>query len=182
MPQVLDDSPEAFGPRKRKLSEKATTNGDPNVERKQKRLAQVEKIDAALTIKTTQASAKTMAPAKPPTAKITAPAKKKASTKMTTTSANLVPMVAKQAGPTGLSKPRPRRSSVEVEEVDDGSDCLSYVSPRNPRRILEAADGSDDNIEGPLEPIVIDIDDEGPEETDVVEEIPEEDDEAELSL
>lgn len=77
MPET-PDSPEAFGPRKRKLSEKATTNGDPNVERKQKRLEQVQNMRAAPapTKKTIQAPVKSMAPAKTmASAKTKAPAK-----------------------------------------------------------------------------------------------------------
>ena len=77
MPET-PDSPEAFGPHKHKLSEKATTNGDPNVERKQKRLEQVQNMRAAPapTKKTIQAPVKSMAPAKTmASAKTKAPAK-----------------------------------------------------------------------------------------------------------
>lgn len=59
------DCPEVFGPCKRKLSEKATDNGDPDLEQKQKRLEQqLQKTDAALapTKKHAQSSAKTTAP------------------------------------------------------------------------------------------------------------------------
>ena len=47
-------------------------------------------------------------------------------------------------------KPAPWHPSVEIEEVyDDESDHHTSVPPRNPRCILESADGSDDDIEGP---------------------------------
>jgi hypothetical protein len=180
MPEV-PDSLEVLGPRKRKLSTKANTNGDPIEERKQKRLAQGQKTGAP-TKRIVQSSAKTMAPAKTPLAKTAVPAKTTASVKTTSPAKTMAPakistMFAKVAPMAGPSKPGPRRPSVEIEEVDDESNCQSSVSPRNPRHILEAADGSDDDIEGPPEPIIIDVDDEG---MDNVEENPEEDDEAEL--
>ena len=56
------DSPEASGPRKRKLSTKVTTNGDPEVERKRKKLeAKKHSTKPAPTQKhsSTQAPAKT---------------------------------------------------------------------------------------------------------------------------
>ena len=44
-----------------------------------------------------------------------------------------------------------RRPSVEIEEVfDDESDCHTSAPPRNPRHIMEAADGSDDDKEDPV--------------------------------
>ena len=63
MPEA-PDSPEIFGPCKRKLSEKATNNGDPNMERKRKRLEQQAQKTGAPTKKHTQSSSKTIAPAK----------------------------------------------------------------------------------------------------------------------
>ncbi|KAF8797536.1 hypothetical protein BYT27DRAFT_7219084 [Phlegmacium glaucopus] len=40
-----------------------------------------------------------------------------------------------------------RRPSVEVEEIEDESDYCTSVPPHNPRHVLEAADGSDNDIE-----------------------------------
>ena len=115
------DSPEASGPRKRKLSTKVTTNGDPEVERKRKKLeAKKHSTKPAPTKK----HSSTQAPAK---------------TKTTTKAA------AKPA-------PRPRRPSVEIEEVEDESDYHTSVPPRNPQHILEAADGSDDDVDTPAPP------------------------------
>src|SRR5271155_449472 len=169
MPQA-PNSPEVSGPRQRKLSEKANTNGDPIVERKKNKLASTQKMDAAPpTKKIIQSSAKTTASAKTPLAKTATATKTMAPAKKTTTFARVAPIVG-QAGP---SKQR-QRPAVEIEEVDDESDSnTSSVPPCNPRHVLEATDGSDDDIEGP-EAIVTDVD-EG------IEEEPEEDDEAELS-
>jgi len=115
------DSPEASGPRKRKLSTKVTTNGDPEVERKKKKLeAKKQSTKPA----PTQKHSSTQAPAK---------------TKTTTKA------VAKPA-------PRPRHPSVEIEEVEDESDYRTSVPPRNPQHILEAADGSDDDVDTPAPP------------------------------
>lgn len=65
------------------------------------------------------------------------PVKTKATTKVT-------PGITKKAAP---AKPAPRRPSIEVEEVENELDCHTSVPPRNPRHILEAADGSDDDME-----------------------------------
>jgi hypothetical protein len=97
------DSPEASGPRKRKLSTKVITNGDPEVERKRKKLET-----------------------------------KKQSTKQASTQ-KLKKAAMKPA-------PRPQRPSIEVEEVEDESDYHTSVPPHNPKNILEAADGSDDDV------------------------------------
>jgi hypothetical protein len=107
---------------------KVTTNGNPNVERNRKKSEQVQK--------------KGMAPA---------PTKKKSSTqaptKTTATTAKAAPMVAKQAVQAASAKQAPRHRSIEVDEVYTEADHHTSDPPRNPRRILEAADGSDDNME-----------------------------------
>jgi hypothetical protein len=136
--------PEVVGPRKRKLSTKAAANGDFEVEQKRKKLESVRKKNAR------------MAPTKKnPSA--TAPPKK------TTTTAKQV------STKTAAPKTVRRYPSAEVEDVDDDSDHHISVPPRNPRHILEATDGSDDDIEE---------DEEEPEESA---EEPEESAEAELS-
>jgi hypothetical protein len=51
------------------------------------------------------------------------------------------------------SGPSSRKSSVGIEEVDD-EECNSIVlsmQPTDPARILEPADGSDDEVEAPVE-------------------------------
>jgi hypothetical protein len=157
MPTV-PDSPDVSGPRKRKLSTKVTTNGDPNVERKRKKSEQVQKKSHG-----------------------TAPAPKK----KPSTTATAVPKVAKQAVQVAPAKPAPRRRSVEVEEVYDEVDHHTSVPPRNPRHILEAADGSDDDMEEDPAPELITIDDDDEDEnmdTEKVLETPEESAEAELSM
>jgi hypothetical protein len=159
MPTV-PDSPEVSGPRQRKPSMKATTNGDPNVERNRKRSEQVQKKGAA-----------------------PAPTKKKnsvqASAKTTTATAKAAPAV-----PAASAKPAPQRCSVEVEEADAETDhhtgTQASVPPRNPRRILEAADGSDDDTEGDPVPDLIAVDNDNDDEGTDTEEL-EESAEAELS-
>jgi hypothetical protein len=65
------DSPEASGPRKHKLSTKATTNGDPEVERKKKKLeAKKQSMKSAPTKK----HSSTRAPVSPTTKLATKPA------------------------------------------------------------------------------------------------------------
>jgi len=109
------DSPEASGPRKRKLSTKVTTNGDPEVERKRKRL---EAKEQSTKLAPTQKLPSTQVPAKP----ATKPA------------------------------PRPQHPSVEIEEVEDESADHTSVAPRNPQHVLEATDGSDDDVDTPAPP------------------------------
>jgi hypothetical protein len=125
------DFPEASGPRKRKLSSKVTTNGDPEVERKRKRLEAIKQ--------STKPALTTQAPAK------TKPATKPA--------------------------PRPQRPSVETEESDEESDHHTSVPPHNPQRVLEATNGSDNDDEAPV-----------PDGNKEDLEVPEESDEAELSM
>ena len=101
-----------------------------------------------------------------------APVKTKATTKVT-------PGVMKKVAST---KSAPRRPSVNVEKVEDELDCRASVPPRNPRHILEAADGSDDDMEEDTasKPIVVDDNDDMASDKGGIEE-PEESDEAELS-
>ena len=74
MPTV-PDSPEVSGPRQRKPSMKATTNGDPSVERSRKRSEQVQKKSMAAA--PTKKKPPTQAPAKTTTTTVAkaAPAK-----------------------------------------------------------------------------------------------------------
>lgn len=154
MPPNLD-SPEDLGPRKRTLSTKVTTNGDPEVERQQKRLKKVQDKGATA-----------------------APTKKQLST---TTAAKATPLVAKQlsttvvpakknTGPKATKKPAPQRPSVEIEEVsNDESDnhiCDDIEEDPTAKPILVDSDEDD-----------ADIDDE-----EDAPEAPEESAEAELSM
>jgi hypothetical protein len=102
----------------------------------------------------------------------------------------------KKAAPTkpGLQKksavpeklaPAKRKPSVEIEEVPDEDNLTHSEVPRNPRNILEAANGSDDDVDyPPPAPMDVDSPSQTDEEEDTVEiiEKPEEDDEAELGL
>jgi len=81
--------------------------------------------------------------------------------------------------------PAKRKPSVEIEEVLDEDNLIHSEAPRNPRNILEAADGSDDDVNyPPLAPMDVDSAPQADDEEDMVEiiEKPEEDDEAELGL
>ena len=110
------DSPETSGPRKHKLSTKVTTNGNPKVEQKRKKLeAKKQSTKPA----PTQKQSSTQAPAK---------------TKTTTKAA---------------AKPAPWQwhPSIEIEEIEDKSDYPTSVPPHNPQHVLEATDGSDDDVD-----------------------------------
>jgi hypothetical protein len=110
------DSPEAFGPHKCKLSTKVTTNGDPEVEQKRKKLeAKKQSMKAAPTQKHSSTGP---------------PAKTKTMTK-------------------AAAKPTPQQQcpSVEIKEIEDKVNYCASVPPRNPQHILEAADGSDDDVD-----------------------------------
>jgi hypothetical protein len=98
------DSPEASGPCKHKLLTKVTTNGNPEVEQKRKKLE--TKYESSTYPKT-----KTMT---------------KAATKPT---------------------PQQQRPSVEIVEIEDEADYRASVPPCNPQHILEATDGSDDDVD-----------------------------------
>ena len=168
------NSPEASGPRKRKLSTKVTTNGDPEVERKRKRLEAKEQ------------STKPAPTQKLPSTQV--PAKLKATTKAATKpaprprhpSVEIEEVEDESADHTSVPPHNPQhvleaadgsdddgdtpapwkstkkpvvtkqRSSVECEEVFDESDQHTSVPPHNPQHILEATDGSDDDEEDPV--------------------------------
>jgi hypothetical protein len=169
------DNPESsgvHGPRKRILSTKASTNGDPIVERKRKKLEEVQKKGATTTLTK-----------KKPTA---APMKKKP----TGTTTKEAPAVAKKTA--SPAKPVPQPSPVETEEVYDEASHHTSAPPRNPRHILDSVEASDDDMYASDDPapevITINDDDDNNEEdmdidavTEEVLEAPEESAEAELS-
>jgi len=80
--------------------------------------------------------------------------------------------------------PAKRRPSAEIEDMADEDNSTYSERPHNPRNILEAADGSDDDNDGVPPLGAMDIDADADKEGDVVEivEAPEEDEEAELGL
>src|ERR1700761_2422866 len=119
----------ASSSRKRTLSTKAATNGDPQAEKKRQKLAHK---------------------AAPPAKATTIPSK-------ATTKRHVAPV-----------KPASRCPSVEIEDTDEESDQPKLNPPRNLRHILEATDGSDDEVdEGPV-PDLIEVEDD--EEAEAVEE------------
>jgi hypothetical protein len=152
------ESSGAHGPRKRTLSTKAATNGDPIAEKKRKKSEEVQRKGAttALTQK-----------------------------KLTTTTKKNKIAATKKAASSSSAKQAPRRPSIEIEEVYDEADHHTSVPPRNPRHILEAADGSDDDMDDIMDdepaPELITIDDDD-EDIEVVHEAPEESAEAELRM
>src|ERR1700684_1926005 len=114
------DSFEASEPRKRTLSTKAATNGDPQAERKRQKLDNSQKKLMAPTKKQTtmtsnkgSSSKETPDKVTPITAKATATATKR------------------QVAP---AKPAPRHPSVDIEDIYDNSDHPKSNPPRNPRR------------------------------------------------
>jgi hypothetical protein len=81
--------------------------------------------------------------------------------------------------------PAKRKPSVEIEDVADEDDLTYSERPHNPRNILEAADGSDDDNDDHVPPpAAMDVDADADKELEEAEvenvEAPEEDDEAEL--
>ena len=67
-------------------------------------------------------------------------------------------------------KPALRCPSVEIEDTDEESDQLKSNPPRNLRHILEATDGSDDEVdEGPM-PNLVEVEDDEEKEAEAVEE------------
>ena len=112
---MLTDSSEASGPHKHKLLTKVTTNGNPEVEWKKKKLE-----------------------AKKQSTKL-APTKKQSSTwapvnTTTKPTAKTVPW------------PWPWCPPIKIEEIEDELDCHTSVPLRNPQNILEATNGSDDDV------------------------------------
>jgi hypothetical protein len=155
-------------PRKHTLSTKAATNGDPQAERKrQKKLDNSQKKKSTLTEKqTTTTSDK-------------ASSSKSAPAKATTIAAKATATATKRQP----AKPAPRRPSVECEDVYDESDHPKSNPPRNPRHILEAADGSDDEApENPAPEVIVVDDHDEPIDVLMNVEAPEESAEAELSM
>ena len=160
-------SSEVSGPRKRKLSTKASTNGDPQVARKRQKSGKAvkESVTAALT--------KKRAPTTVPS-------------KITTGTPKTTPAVSNQASAKAApEKSARKRATVDIEEIVDDSDDHASNPPRNPKHILEAADGSDDDDDDPdpapdLIPVDDDDDEEEEEETNL--EVPEESAEAELGM
>ena len=169
------NSPEASGPRKRKLSTKVTTNGDPEVERKRKRLEAKEQSTKPAP---TQKLPSTQVPAKP---KATTKAATKPAPRPRYPSVEIEEVEDESADHTSVPPRNPqhvleaadgsdddgdtpapprkstkkpvvtkRHSSVECEEVFDESDRHTSVPPHNPQHILEAADGSDNDEEDPV--------------------------------
>jgi hypothetical protein len=184
------DSPEASGPRKRKLSTKVITNGDPVMERKKKKLE--TKKQSTKRAPTKKQSSTRRAPATKPAAK-PAPAPQPPSIEDEdeqiededhhtsvpphngSQTTNISDIYITPPPPSRKSTKKPvitkRRPSIEIEEVfDDESDHHTSVPPRNPQHILEASDGSDDDMED----LASDENKEG--------EAPEESDEAELGM
>jgi hypothetical protein len=146
-------SPEVSGARKRKLSNKASTNGDPLEAQKQnKTLSAVKKgVTAALTKKKKTAAVSSSKTATI-TSKVAAAAPNRASEKV--------------AG-------KGTQKCATVEDVDDADDADERTSnpPQNPNHILEAVDGSD-NLNGsdPGPPEVISVnnsDEESDDETNL---------------
>ena len=147
----MPTNPDSSGvpePRKRTLSTKAATNGDPHAGKKRQKILDNSQKNKSIPTKkqatatSNKASSSNSAPAKATTiaAKPTATATKR------------------QVAP---AKPAPRRPSVECEEVYDESDHPKSDPPRNPRHLLEAADGSDDEVDDNHEPMNV----EAPEES-----------------
>lgn len=83
-----------------------------------------------------------------------------------------------QSIPANAAPSKQKPPSVEIEDVDEEDD--SSERPRNPRNILEAADGSDDDV--PPAAMAVDTDPEEEEDSIEILEAPGEDDEAELGL
>jgi hypothetical protein len=169
IPEPPGDSGPVSGPRKRKIP--LDDNGEP-VKRDKKN---------------------TLGPRRAPKKLKTTPVKLKSITKTVAAPAK-APTKSVPAKAVGSS--RTQSPSVVIEDVDDEEDLVHSVPPRNPRNILEVADGSDDEpvLRGgkhwhplPAEPV---IDDDASDDTEIVKvmsdiddaEDIEENDEAELSL
>ncbi len=160
-------APEVPSPHKRKLSTKATTNGDPQVDRKQKKLEATVKKS------------------------VTAPTKKRTSTTMlttkTTSGTSKAAPVPKWASAKALAaKGAQKRATVEIEEVgSDESDSYTSIPPRNPKHVLEASDDDDEGITNPALKLIVvedDDDDDEEEDEDTNLEAPNESAEAELGM
>ena len=156
----------ASEPCKCTLSTKAATNGDPQEEQKQQKLDNSQKKLMAPTKKQTTTTSNKVSSSKAAPAKVTIAVKATATAKKW------------QVAP---AKPTPWHPSVEIEDIDDNSDHPKSNPPCNPRHILEATDGSDDEVavdENPPELIGLD-DNDNDDPMDV--EAPEESAKAQLS-
>jgi hypothetical protein len=172
-------STEISGSRKRKLSTKAATNGDPlEASKRQKSGTTVKKsVTAALS-----------AVKKGVTAALT---KKKTVPSKTATGTSKAAPVAPDRAPAKVPEKRAqKRAPVEIEDISDDLDDIPSNPPQNPNHILEAANGSDDDDPDPApELIPVEEDEEDGDEDDEDEddedemnvEAPEESAEAELS-
>ena len=147
----MPTNPDSSGvpePRKHTLSTKAATNGDPQAGKKRQKISDNSQRNKLIPTKkkTTATSNK-------------ASSLNSASAKATTIAAKPTATATKrQVAP---AKPAPQRPSVECEEVYDESDHPKSDPPHNPRHLLEAADGSDDEVDDNNEPVNV----EAPEES-----------------
>jgi hypothetical protein len=158
-------STEISGPRKRKLSTKATTNGDPQEARKRQKSGTTVKksITAALSaVKKGVAAALTK--------KKTVPSEKAPGT------SKAVPAAPDRAPPKGPEKRARKRAPVKIEDIADDLDDIPSNPPQNPSHILEAADGSDDKDPDPAPELIPDDEEEDEDEDE------DEDDEDETNL
>jgi hypothetical protein len=128
-------SPDISGPRKRKPSTKASTNGDPHEARKRQKSGTILKpsVTTALTKKKNAATVSSKAAAAAPN----------------------------QASAKGPGKSTQRHATVESDDSEDLDDRTSNQTnpPQNPNRVLEAADGSDDDPDPKSNFILVDDDD-----------------------
>jgi hypothetical protein len=149
---------EVSGPRKRKLSSKASTNGDPLVQApKRKKLTNAVKTRKDGTAALTQKK-KPDGPSKTDTG------------------------TSKAATNRAFEKTSGKRTQkrATVEDVDDPDDERTSNPPQNPNHILEAADGSDNDSDPAPEIISIASDDDNSDDEEANLEEAEESAEAEL--
>jgi hypothetical protein len=116
---------------------------------------------------------------------VTVPIAKRRNVSEQTKKQTTVSTIPSKTAPPKKIAPTKRKPSVEIEEVSE-EESFYAGPPQNPRNILEASDGSDDDNNfgppsaGPPSSAPMDISD-SDEEVEIVEK-PEEDDEAELGL
>lgn len=144
-------SPDISGPRKRKPSTKASTNGDPHEARKRQKSGTIPKPSA-----------------------MTALTKKKYAATVSSKAAAAAAVAPNQASAKGPGKSTQRHATVESDDSED-SDDQSHTSnrtnpPKNPNRVLEAADGSDDGPDLASNFILVDDDNEDETRLEVAEE------------
>jgi hypothetical protein len=174
----MSDSESSLGPRKRKETSRVTDNADPLLARKKAKLAPKAQTKKPVTKTSTKAAG-------------TSGSKPVTKTKMTNVHSNIQTTVpSKNTATTSSTRALHRHRSVEMEEVVDEAAVVRGKQPLNPSRIIEAADGSDDDVMYDPAPDLIEVDDEQEEEKEAeaeveeveVEEVenPEESDESEL--